>query len=571
MFFLLSIGFVCTSALATAETIISYDVVGLNGEPLKNVETALDSATKIVQQRNPILEKNDVTRLMRNNEQVIKSAIQPYGYFFPRINSTIQQMDHNQWQIIYDVKRGPGVHLSNVRIKIIGQGDEEPEFLKWKRKFPLKVGDLFNSNKYTDGKQSFFNVANRIGYIKSKNLLHKVIIDLNSYTAVIDLVYDTEQKYYYGPITLGKSRLQKHFIRRYIPIKTGERFSIPRLLATQQNLSNSGYFSDMTIKQGKVDPRNNQIPLHMKFAPIKNMQYLLGVGYGTDTGARAQAGWNWRRVNSLGHHMETNYNVSQIGNNFVTTYYIPGLDPINEQYAISANIASFSTDAGDSSIQRYSVVNSLKQNLWQISYGISFQTEKFTLSGQPTEYARLFMPNVTWTYLRTNDPLKPKYGERISLNIQGSNAKLASDLSFIQYQFQIRSLIPIDHRNRFYLRGNIGSTFTDKFSLLPLSLRFTAGGAQSVRGYAYQSLGPAENLLTASAEYQYRFIGEWYAAYFQDIGNAFNSFSDMNLQRSQGIGLIWQSPIGSMEIDYAKSLTERSNKATLQFSMGGLL
>lgn len=554
-----------------AETIIRYQVTGIKGQPLINVQTSLQGAAKSLKTKKIDLTESGIKRILYDNDTLIKSALQPYGYFNPTITHAFKQMEQNDWQLSYKITLGPAMRLSQVRVKIKGDGSDNPAMRRWRKAFPLKVGDVFINTTYDDGKQSFFSVANKKGYIHAKLVKHSVTIDLNSYTASLKLTYDTGPQYFYGPISLQKTDLNDSFLRKFLQIEQGEAYSIPRLLTAQRNLSNSGYFSDVNIKQGKATSANKQIPLALTFTPIKKMQYLAGAGYGTDTGYRGQLGWNWRLINSQGQHASTYYNLSQIGNSFGTTYYIPGQDPINDQYAISANTSGYKTEAGKSNLQRYGVLYTKNKGRWQFLYGVSYQQEKFALNGQADQKANLLMPAVTWLYLRTNSALKPNYGERVSLNIQGADKNVLSDVSFVQYRIEMRALVPVSYRNRFKFRSTFGGTFTDNFNLLPLSLRFTAGGAQSVRGYAYQSLGPAKHVLVLSAEYQYRVIGNWFTSYFQDAGNAFNSDSHINLKRSEGIGIVWQSPIGTMELDYARSMTDPSKKPMLQFSMGGLL
>lgn len=555
-----------------AETIIRYQVTGIKGETLTNVQTSLQAAKKsLTAKKSDGLAEADIKRILYDNDSLIKTALQPYGYFNPTITHGFKQMEPNEWQLSYKITLGAPIRLSQIRVRVKGDGSNNTDMQRWRKAFPLKVGDVFNNTTYENGKQSFFSVANQEGYIHAKLVKHTVTIDLNSYTASLRLIYNTGPQYFYGPINLQKTRLNNSFLRKFLRIKQGEAYSIPRLLTAQRNLSNSGYFSDVSIKQGKVEATSKQIPLALSFTPIKKMQYLTGLGYGTDTGYRGQLGWNWRLINSHGQHASTYYNLSQIGSSFGTTYYIPGYDPINEQYALSANTASYKTDAGKSNLQRYGILFTKNKGRWQFMYGVSYQQEKFALTGKANQKANLLMPAVTWLYLHTDNALKPNYGERISVNIQGADKHALSDVSFVQYRVEMRALIPISYRNRFKLESTIGGTFTDNFDLLPLSLRFTAGGAQSVRGYAYQSLGPAKHLLVLSAEYQYRVVGDWFGSYFQDAGNAFNSDQHIDLKRSQGVGVVWQSPIGTMELDYAQSLTDPSKKPMLQFSMGGLL
>lgn len=558
-------------SLIWAKTIIRYEIDGLKDKPLQNVTAALEAAEKTALSRNDTLDKNDLMRLFYSNESLIKTALQPYGYFTTSITAAYQKTGDDKWQFSYRVRLGRPIRLAQVRVKIEGPGKNNQKFIHWKQHFPLKDGDVFKSEKYTDAKQSFYTLANRLGYIKAKLKQHRVNIDLNDYTASMTLIYDTGEQYFFGAVDFAPATLKESFMRKFIIAKPGQPYSIPHLLQSQQNLSNSGYFADVKIQQQKKKMKNNHIPLYIRTHPVKKMQYTAGVGYGTDTGYRGQLGWNWRQINSSGHHLETNYSLSQIGSSFGSTYYIPGNNPLEEQYSLSVNTSGYDTDAGQSRTQRYGVNYIRNHKHWQYTSSLTYQNENFTLSGGPSQRAHLLMPSLTVMYLDTNDPIKPKYGFRLSINVQGASKDVVSDLSFTQYQVDARALIPINHRNRFFLRTNFGGTFTKQFDLLPLSLRFTAGGAQSIRGYAFQSLGPAKNLLVTSAAYQFRVVSDWFVSYFQDYGNAFNDAKNMNLQRSQGGGIVWQSPIGTMELDYAQSITQPEKRGMVQFSMGSLL
>jgi translocation and assembly module TamA len=49
---------------------------------------------------------------------------------------------------------------------------------------------------------------------------------------------------------------------------------------------------------------------------------------------------------------------------------------------------------------------------------------------------------------------------------------------------------PIARNTRVLLRANVGRTFSSNFRSLPPTLRFFAGGTETVRGFGYLELGP---------------------------------------------------------------------------------
>ena len=118
---------------------------------------------------------------------------------------------------------------------------------------------------------------------------------------------------------------------------------------------------------------------------------------------------------------------------------------------------------------------------------------------------------------------------------------------------------------------------TNRFEDVPPSLRFFAGGDQSVRGYGYETLSPENDngvpvggryVMVGSAEYQYEFVDNWRAAVFVDHGNAVNDLFDP-LATGAGVGIRWVSPVGPLRLDVAKGLDpEFGGGWRIHFSMG---
>ncbi|MEM6605829.1 MAG: BamA/TamA family outer membrane protein, partial [Pseudomonadota bacterium] len=112
--------------------------------------------------------------------------------------------------------------------------------------------------------------------------------------------------------------------------------------------------------------------------------------------------------------------------------------------------------------------------------------------------------------------------------------------------------------------------------LIPPSLRFFNGGAQSVRGYGFEDLSPldeqgnrvgGEFLGTISAEADYLFYGNFGIAAFVDAGNASDE-PGINLKRGAGIGLRYKTPIGMVRIDFAHPFDDPDSSFAFHISLG---
>ena len=116
----------------------------------------------------------------------------------------------------------------------------------------------------------------------------------------------------------------------------------------------------------------------------------------------------------------------------------------------------------------------------------------------------------------------------------------------------------------------------NSFDELPPSVRFFAGGDNSVRGYAYKSLGPesasdevegGKNLLVGSLELEHRFADKWALAAFVDSGNAFDDLR-IDAKTGVGLGIRWHSPVGPIRLDLAHPLAHRADRFRVHFIMG---
>jgi translocation and assembly module TamA len=118
---------------------------------------------------------------------------------------------------------------------------------------------------------------------------------------------------------------------------------------------------------------------------------------------------------------------------------------------------------------------------------------------------------------------------------------------------------------------------SDPLQDIPPSLRFFAGGDRSVRGYAYQSLGPRDavglvvggkHLLTGSIELERALFTKWGVSAFYDAGNAFNSFSDIRIFQGAGVGVHYYTPVGGINLYLARQIWVDNPAWRVEFNVG---
>ena len=155
----------------------------------------------------------------------------------------------------------------------------------------------------------------------------------------------------------------------------------------------------------------------------------------------------------------------------------------------------------------------------------------------------------------------------------GAAKALLSDQNFLRSYFRYSQGIPLGKDDSLLLRGEVGITAAPSREGIPQDYLFRAGGSNSVRGYAYQSLGVKDGsatvggryLAVTSAEYVHWYEGNWGVAAFVDAGNANDERQLFKMNLGYGVGPRWKSPAGPLAVDLAWG--QREEELRLHFSL----
>ena len=187
--------------------------------------------------------------------------------------------------------------------------------------------------------------------------------------------------------------------------------------------------------------------------------------------------------------------------------------------------------------------------------------------------------NQHWSWRDVDNPVLPTRGITATLQAGAGQARDSTgiDGAFGRLWGRVTGYLPLGENWYAQARLEAGQVLTPAGLDVPDTLRFRAGGDDSVRGYAYRSLGPTSGgtvdsgkvVLTSSVELARPLsanLPEFWGAVFIDAGQAADRFSDLRPVVGAGIGLRWRSPVGPLRLDLAYG--EAVRKARLHFSVG---
>ncbi len=554
------------SPIGSAHPALNIAITGIQGDGLKNIQDSLAINQKLYAGAVDKLTSKNIHTLYRQAESAIRDALKPYGYFAPTIHSTLHAQGE-RWTATFHIQPGHPVRLKELSITLTGPGCQNKAMLDFIKNLSLKKNDVLVTPNYDATKASLLQLANNQGYLKASWAQNTLQIDLKKRTAIVILQLDTEEQYYFGEVSFGASPLSTHFLKRFIPFQSHDPFSSDTVLALQKNLDNSGYFQSVSIAPEWDRVKDRAVPLHVTMESPKAQRYKIGAGYGSFTGPRLLLSGEWRRLGDSGQHAASLLRLSPVIKGLAFKYFIPGENPLTDQYTIGANMQDFKPDTGHSLSQSVSVAFVKMRSEWQHTVSLNALNERYVLLNQPYRNGHVLYPAYTISHIVADNIVDPHSGKMISINVQGGNRHVLSTTSFVQSEIKAKYIISPTTASRFIVRGDLGYTIVNNLNSLPLTLQYLAGGPGSIRGFPYGSLGPARYLEVGSVEYQYRIMDEIYGAAFCDVGTATNQFNT-GFEKTTGVGLVYISAIGPIKVYLTHRLTGPLHSNGVIFSIG---
>jgi translocation and assembly module TamA len=544
-------------------------------KPLRENVLALLS---IEQEKNaPDLTESRVRRLHKLAHKEIHTALQPFGYYQPVVESELTATAQG-WKATYRVEPGDPVRVAALNISIIGEGADDPVLNELIAGFPLQQGDTLIDSEYEQGKTGLLRTALRRGYLKANLAEHQIRVFPAQQRADINLTLASGIRYQFGTVNFSDFVINRELLERYSDIEPGQPYAAQQVLELQNALFDSDYFSRVEVSPQPDRTDGRRVPIEVVTTPGKRHRYSFGVGYGTDTGMRGTVGYKNRRINRRGHRFFSTLRLSELQENLTAGYVIPFRNPRTDQWEISASLINDHPDSDreeETSILGVSRRISPRPN-WVETLYLTYRQDSYQIGTDKGQTLQL-VPGAIVERIKGRLKDGQRTGNRFSLEVRGGHDGFVSDVSFFQPILTAKVIHGLTRKSRVLLRGEVAGTLIDGFDDLPLSLRYYAGGDNSVRGYGYQRLSPrnaegdilgGKQKLVGSIEFDYMFRDKWSVATFFDTGNAFDDWDDIGLEQGVGVGIRWYSPVGPLRIDLAKGISEPGSDLRLHIVFG---
>lgn len=551
--------------------VVQLKLVGFTDVPARKARSVMETkGPKIIHLA--ALPRFDPQALKRDLHR-LRELFKEYGFFGARVEADVSTKKHpggDRVSITIRAVQGRPVIVSEVRLRFPNQASRRAWEKTLRRVIPVKTGRRFNLAEYETGKADLGLTLSSQAHPQAR-VMGQVRVYPHSHRAVVIYDIDPGPRLLFGPNrVVNNKRITTRQILRETTYARGQPFDLEALRATERALLSTGFFTSVTIKPDFDNIRGSQVPIVIEVYESKPHSLRLSLGYGTWDEYRLRLSLINRSLLGWGETITFEGKYSHIYRGLTGRFELPHLFNRWSKLVIYGGQEQKDDEAYTNRrlfirpVIEYRLVGSWS---WYIGYNMENNQLVDLRADVPDpdfERAVHFISSVPVgvKFDNRDNPLNPTRGTYFRLELELSHRSLGSEVNFLRPVAELRQVVPLG--GRWYLAGRVRGGFVQTLGgtdRVPLIRRFFLGGADSVRGFPYQRLGPLDSAgvplggvvaIEGSVELRFPLVGDLGGVIFIDAGNTWTDV-DVRLPTiyyTAGFGLRYQTPVGPLRLDF---------------------
>ena len=511
------------------------------------------------------------------DEAVIEArgALAAQGYFSALVSHSID-LERTPWAVTLRVEPGTRTLVRSIELVFTGPAATDPEaaalLRKVRREWLLRPDMPFTQSDWDAARR---DAARKLGswrYPAARVASSHARVDPATRSAALEVTLDSGPPHRFGGVEVrGAKRYPQTAVSNLSPVRAGSPYDREVLELYTRRLLETGYFASGRVELAPAPAEPGAAPVIASVIEGSSQNIEGGVSANTDAGLRLEAShrnvdlfdsaWRGRTLLRLDQlTQEARYELQsppQPGATWWSAFAAGKKELIQneENTELSTGLAFNWAGAGAPT-----------------SLLASAHDEEQRVAGGPLDRRHAVYFGARLGFRDTDEIVLPRRGYFGSVSVGGAPDALSTH-GFTRATASATLLIPLGRIDDLQLRAEGGIVLASSREGIPSSFLFRTGGDQTVRGYAFESLGVRKGdavvggryLAIGSVEYTHWFAPLWGLAAFADAGNAWDGGGYAPVLGVGG-GPRFRTPIGPIRIDVAYGAAEKSWR--LHFSVG---
>ena len=470
-------------------------------------------------------------------------------------------------RVVFHLNPGPRYRLGSVRLHADALPVPDARRLGWEPGMPARSDALLAAE------QEWLAHTRAQGHLSPRFMRRVYRPDHERRLLDVDLELDPGPTAVWGDISItGLARVEESFVRNELSLPPGAPYTPAQLDETRARLIQLGLFSSVGLAVAETPDDAGRLPVELVLRERRPRTVSAGVRYTTDEGAGARAEWEHRNLGGRAQRVRFTADAGESANALEARVTLPQFGGPRQRLLLSTRAAEESPEAYVSRSLRAAaqLEREWQQRLWGRA-GVAFRLSDVDQFDTENNYAFLSFPlEADWNTSRSR--LDPRRGFRLLTRAEPFYDLEQQDRGFVKSAVTLNRYQRLNRDRTWMLAGRVtaGAISGAGVGSVPADERFYAGGGNSVRGYAFQTVGPLQDgepvggrsLLETSAELRGQVSESFGVVGFVDGGTAYEACApdfDERFRWGAGVGVRYFTAVGPLRADIAFPLDRRSD------------
>ena len=533
--------------------------------PERSLKAALEDASEAVELRDQPPPTADLLLLRGERDRTrLLEVLQARGYYQAALAVRLAGPETAQ-RLVFDFAPGPRFHFGDVKLSA---GDLR---LPTPTQLGLRPGQPARADDALEAERALLQAVRQRGYPFPRLARRDYRVDTNRALLHVELAVDPGTRATFGPVTVsGLERVSESYVRGELAWQEGEVFDPERVEDTRSDLARSGLFSALALTLPDQVEAGGVLPLELILRERRRRTVSATVGYKTDEGAGAGAQWEHRNLFGGAERLRLQAGWAEQAQSGEVLFTKPQFTHTGQDLDLSLRVADEQPEAYDSrNVSAAATLSQQWNRRWSSQVGGAVRYSRIDQLDEKDDFLLFSVPGrLTWN--TSDDLLDARRGHVLRADAEPFYDALAGDVFFLKSSLRGQRYKALNRARTWVAAGRVavGGIAGAGRSTLPADELFYAGGGASIRGYAYQSVGPlvedqpvgGRSLLETSLEVRWQLTRQFGLVTFVDGGTAFAAAApDFNetLRWGTGAGVRYFTPIGPLRVDVGFPLDRR--------------
>lgn len=439
--------------------------------------------------------------------------------------------------------------------------------------FGLVRGGDAGSDNVLKAEQLIVRTLNEEGRPLAQVTDRDIVADHATGTLAVTLTVAAGPVAGYGDTTVeGTKDVDEDFTRYMTGLERGRIYSPEEVEDARERLLNLGVFGSVAVTPGDALDANGQIPIDVAVSERKQRYFGLGATFSNTEGLGVEGYWGHRNLFGRAEKLRIEGSISRIGDtsdygklnyNAAIMFEKPGVIGPPSKFFANVKTVFEHPDAYDrfSTKVEAGVAYDLTKRQ-SVSASVSIEYSDIDDAFGSARHLIVSIP-LQYVYDRRDSKLDPKNGWRALAFVEPSYDTLTG-AAWVKMRGEASAYYALDADGKYVAAARLaaGSIVGADLASVPADRRFYAGGGGSVRGYAYQGIGPKDiygkptgglSFAETSVEMRIAVTDTIGIVPFVDAGTVsdkeFPDFNDIKI--GAGVGVRYVTPFGPLRLDAA--------------------